>query len=67
MRGPSLFTERSVQRVLRAVKKAGIAARVEIARNGAISIIPTDPAPIEPAAAQVPSTSWDEALDGKRF
>jgi hypothetical protein len=59
MRGPALFTQISVSRALRAVKKSGVAARIEIGRNGAISIIPTEPAPIEPVAK---ATSWDETL-----
>jgi hypothetical protein len=67
MRGPSLFTQRGVARILRAVKQAGVTARVEIARDGAISIITNDPAPIELAAdkATNPVSGWDEAL-GKR-
>jgi hypothetical protein len=64
MRGPALFTQISVSRALRAVKKSGVNARIEIAKNGAISIIPTnDPAPAEPVAEKV--SSWDEAI-GKR-
>lgn len=41
MRGPSLFTQRNVSRVLRAVKQAGVVVRVEIGKNGAISSSPT--------------------------
>jgi hypothetical protein len=65
MRGPSLFTQRNVSRVLRAVKQAGVVARVEIGKNGAISIIPNDPALIEPAEKIPNPASWDEAI-GKR-
>jgi hypothetical protein len=53
MRGPSLFTELSVQRVLRAVKKEGVAARIEIDKTGTISIITNDHTPIEPVAEKV--------------
>jgi hypothetical protein len=65
MRGPNLFTERSVSRVLRAVKKAGVPARVEIDRHGTIAIIHT---PIEPMAEKVsdPASDWDAAINGKR-
>jgi hypothetical protein len=66
MRGPCLYTQRGVARVLRAVKQSGVAARVEIGRDGVISIITNDHLPIEPVAAEAPSTSWDEALGGKR-
>jgi hypothetical protein len=65
MRGPALFTQISVSRALRAVKKSGVAARIEIGRNGAISIIPTnDPTPAEPAADKIssPTSDWDAAI-----
>lgn len=62
MRGPSLFTQRNLARALRAVKASGVAANVVVGKDGAFSIIITDPAPVEPAANP---TSWDEAI-GKR-
>lgn len=66
MRGPALFTQVSVCRALRAVKQSGVDARVEIGRNGAISIIPNNSPSGKPAAEAANSVKdWDKAL-GKR-
>ena len=65
--GPSLFRETDVKRAFEAAKLAGIdVARVEIGKDGTISIIPakgaTDakPAPLKPpAGGMLQPEPWD--------
>jgi hypothetical protein len=59
MRGPSLFTQRNLARALRAVKAAGVNANVVVGKDGAFSIILTDPAPVEAANDKA---GWDKVL-----
>jgi hypothetical protein len=39
-RGPSKFTQRDVQRVMRAARNVGLSARIDIMPDGRISIVP---------------------------
>ena len=57
MRGPALFTQRNVSRVLRAVRAAGVTANVEIGKDGKILIIPAGA-----GKDAHPLNEWDEAL-----
>jgi hypothetical protein len=56
-RGPSKFKERDIVRALRAAKKAGIDARIDVAPDGALRIVPVN-GDDAPSANQ-----WDEHLD----
>ena len=57
MRRPCLFKERDVTRAAKAVRAAGLEiARVEIAKNGAIIVVPGK------ADAGTPANPWDEVL-----
>jgi hypothetical protein len=61
-RGPCKFTQRDVQRVMRAAKNVGMSARIEIAPDGRISIIPfIEMAPALVAGVTGPN-EWDTVL-----
>lgn len=61
-RGPCKFTQRDVQRVMRAVKNVGMSARIEITPDGRISVIPyIETAPPVIAGATGPN-EWDTVL-----
>ena len=52
-RQPSKYTQTDVSRVLKAMSKNGLKARVDIMPDGRISILPMDSAPLaETGAAQ---------------
>jgi hypothetical protein len=55
-RGPSKFKKRDITRAIRAAKKAGIDARVDIATDGTLRIVPAngDDAPL--------MNEWDDVL-----
>jgi hypothetical protein len=62
--GPSTFRQRDISRVFKAARAAGITARVDIAKDGTISIFQLTPqevaeAPKPPAAE---ANEWDRAL-----
>jgi hypothetical protein len=60
MRRPCLFKERDVTRATKAVLAAGLnVARVEIAKDGAIVVVPDKPC----AGAGDGLNPWDEVLD----
>jgi hypothetical protein len=58
MRGPSLFTQRNLARVLRAVKAADVAANVEIGKDGTFRVIAVRPGD----KGDHPLNEWDGAL-----
>jgi hypothetical protein len=44
-RRPATFTQADVARVLRAVRDAGVRARVHLNRDGSIDVLPAEEAP----------------------
>jgi hypothetical protein len=61
---PSTFRQNDVSRALKAARAAGITARVDIAKDGTISIFPLTPQ--EAAEAPKPSPNGAPAVDGLR-
>jgi hypothetical protein len=59
VRKPCRFTERDVRRAIRAVKKEGVSATIDVMPDGRISIIPTTKPDITAAASD--ENEWDEA------
>jgi hypothetical protein len=60
MRRPCLFKERDVTRAAKAVLAAGLEiARVEIAKDGAIVVVPGKPEEINGETATTGEGDWD--------
>jgi hypothetical protein len=59
MRRPTKFTEAELRRTLRAVKKEGVRARVEIENTGRISIIPLSETETDAVNGQTTPNEWD--------
>jgi hypothetical protein len=60
MRRPSKFTEADVRRVIRAVRKEGVPARVDIVvQDGRISITPIPGADNTAPAVATDANEWD--------
>lgn len=57
-RGVLRFTQRDVARAFRAAKSAGVTVRVDILRNGELSIVPVNGA----QKPQEQHNEWDQAL-----
>jgi hypothetical protein len=55
---PATFTQTDVSRVLKAVRVAGVKARVDIMPDGRISILPVDYSEVSPESAN----PWEEAI-----
>jgi hypothetical protein len=62
--GPSTFRQRDISRVFKAARAAGITARVDIAKDGTISIFQLTPQ--EAAEGSKPSPSGTPAGAGLR-
>jgi hypothetical protein len=60
-RRPALFRQADVARALRAVKSAGLVARVEVKPDGTISIVPGTAAP----TGESPADALDGWLGGR--
>lgn len=60
-RRPALVTQADIARALRAVKSAGVVARVEVSPDGTISIVPGPAAPI----VESPTDALDGWLGGR--
>jgi hypothetical protein len=59
MRRPSKFTEADVRRAIRAARKEGLLARVDIMRDGRISIVPLPGADAAGTEAAAGVNEWD--------
>jgi hypothetical protein len=49
------YTEEGLKRVLRAVVAAGVAARIEIEKDGKITVLPAGGQNVEPPITSVPA------------
>ncbi len=63
MRRPSVFKKNDVTRATKAVLAAGLGvARVEIAKDGVITVVPVKP---EEGGSALPTNEWDEWTNDK--